>query len=188
MGKYVKTIVAKDKMKGTFKNREIWHTNFLSLLAEIIQPINYLELGVGAGANVNEVKWHVKEITVGVDNNEKAFIKGMKHGYYGDTDDFFKEKPFGDIKYDLIFIDANHNINFVKRDFYNSLKVLSDRGIIALHDTYPLNKKMTKDEHCGKGYLFIKELVNDRKDLEVFTIPVHPGLTLVRVSKYEDYE
>ena len=36
--------------------------------------------------------------------------------------------------YDLIFIDANHTYDFVKKDFYNYEPFLSEGGVIAFHD------------------------------------------------------
>ena len=38
--------------------------------------------------------------------------------------------------YDLIFIDANHAYEFVKKDFENALKMISPNGIIAMHDIF----------------------------------------------------
>lgn len=36
--------------------------------------------------------------------------------------------------YDLIFIDANHTYEYVKKDFYNYKPFLSKKGVIAFHD------------------------------------------------------
>lgn len=36
--------------------------------------------------------------------------------------------------YDLVFIDGNHSYEFVKQDFYNSLTMLNEGGVIAFHD------------------------------------------------------
>ncbi len=36
--------------------------------------------------------------------------------------------------YDLIFIDANHNYEYAKKDFYNYKPFLSEKGIIGFHD------------------------------------------------------
>ena len=37
-------------------------------------------------------------------------------------------------KYDFIFIDANHNYEYVKQDFYNYKQFLNEGGAIGLHD------------------------------------------------------
>ena len=36
--------------------------------------------------------------------------------------------------YDLIFIDANHTYEYVKKDFENYIKLLNPGGVLALHD------------------------------------------------------
>ena len=36
--------------------------------------------------------------------------------------------------YDLILIDANHEYEYVKKDFYNYIKFLAPKGIILMHD------------------------------------------------------
>ena len=36
--------------------------------------------------------------------------------------------------YDLIFIDANHNYEYVKKDFNNYKQFLSEKGVIGFHD------------------------------------------------------
>ena len=36
--------------------------------------------------------------------------------------------------YDLIFIDANHTYEYVKKDFENYIKLLNPGGVVALHD------------------------------------------------------
>lgn len=37
-------------------------------------------------------------------------------------------------KYDLIFIDANHTYEYVKKDFHNYKRFLNEGGVIAFHD------------------------------------------------------
>ena len=37
-------------------------------------------------------------------------------------------------RYDLIFIDGNHNYEYVKKDFDNYRRFLNNNGVIALHD------------------------------------------------------
>mgnify|MGYP001250354820 CR=1 FL=1 len=38
--------------------------------------------------------------------------------------------------YDLIFIDANHAYEFVRKDFENAVTMISPHGIIAMHDIF----------------------------------------------------
>ena len=55
------------------------------------------------------------------------------------TDEFFMQNMLG---YDIIFIDANHEDEFVWRDIQNSLNCLNWNGAIVCHDCNP-----KKEEH-----------------------------------------
>jgi len=68
----------------------------------------------------------------------------------------------------------------VKEDFNNYIKLLSDHGIMCLHDSYPKNEKYTEPGYCGDGYKAIFELSKNTDEYEMVTIPIHPGLTVVR--------
>jgi hypothetical protein len=57
---------------------------------------------------------------------------------------------------------------------------MNDHGIIAIHDTHPKNEKYTTSGYCGDGYKFIEEIGGNTSEFEIMTIPVHPGITLVR--------
>lgn len=46
-------------------------------------------------------------------------------------------------RFDLIFIDGLHTAEQVKKDFENSLKILSPNGFIVLHDCNPLKEEHT---------------------------------------------
>lgn len=70
-------------------------------------------------------------------------------------------------KYDLIFVDANHTYEYVKKDFYNYKQFLNDGGVIGFHDIdcpdWPaINKfwnelkktgKYVQQEFVCRGYL-----------------------------------
>lgn len=81
-------------------------------------------------------------------------------------------------KFGLIFIDGDHRKDQVIRDVYNSLKVLEDGGMIALHDTYPPTPADTEENLCGTAY---KAAISLRStgNFEMFTFPVTYGLTLL---------
>ena len=51
---------------------------------------------------------------------------------YGDSSIFDFSGYFG--KMDIVFIDGNHSMDFVKKDTESALKMLSDRGVIVWHD------------------------------------------------------
>ena len=94
------------------------------------------------------------------------------------TDDFFKhfsEKP------DVIFIDADHSFESVKKDFDNSIKILNKGGIIFLHDTDPDTYTYLNELHCSDCYKIVDWIKNNYKDLDIITLPLDgAGLSIVR--------
>lgn len=94
-------------------------------------------------------------------NFDKIKCGGLKHGvdpaldsemntivgFAGDkgftSDEFFSAMPEMHPIYDLIFIDGLHHADQVKRDFENSLRCLSDKGFIVIHDVLPENEQGT---------------------------------------------
>jgi hypothetical protein len=103
-----------------------------------------------------------------------------------------------DIKIDYLHIDAGHSYENVKEDFDLYSQILSENGIISIHDTdsrYADNYIVTNeikdrgDHDDWSGPIqFVKEL-KDRKDWEVFNLfnfgiiknkPSSTGLTLIR--------
>lgn len=88
---------------------------------------SYLEIGMGDGKNFKDIKSLYK---IGVDPDENAI--GATHKMT--SDDFFANN---DLLYDLIFIDGLHEHEQVIRDINNSLKFLSEDGLIVVHDCLP---------------------------------------------------
>ena len=103
-----------------------------------------------------------------------------------------------DIKIDYLHIDAGHSYENVKEDFDLYSQILSENGIISIHDTdskYADNYIVTNeikdrgDHDDWSGPIqFVKEL-KDSKDWEVFNLfnfgiiknkPSSTGLTLIR--------
>jgi hypothetical protein len=120
---------------------------------------SYLELGVSSG----DCCWKLVESKnkTGVDSNPNLNIPGV---ICSTTDDFFKTLN-EDVKFDLIFIDAYHEKNQVFRDFSNSIKHLTENGIVILHDIYPLSESNTSIETSnGNVYEFWIELVDNYEE------------------------
>ena len=63
-------------------------------------------------------------------------------------------------KLDNYYEQPLNNKDSVKKDFFNSLKNLSDDGIVVFHDVYPLGKDEIKPTACGTAYAFWISLVN----------------------------
>lgn len=152
------------------------YSNIIKWLVELTNCQSYLELGVEYGTNIIEIKNLVK-ICVGVDINVVDIIdKGIIDFYQMKTDDFFNKN---NQKFDIIFIDANHNFEQVKKDFNNSLKILNKYGIIILHDTDPMIEELLKPEYCDDSYKIV-DYISTKKDLNIITFPIQEtGMTFV---------
>ena len=94
------------------------------------------------------------------------------------SDDFFRTD---DRTWDCIFVDGDHMRPQATRDTVNAMRVLNDDGLLFLHDTYPPNDLDQTVGHmvCGDVYKTYFALA-ERTDLEVVTLPLWCGLTIVR--------
>jgi hypothetical protein len=104
-----------------------------------------------------------------------------------------------DIKIDLLFIDGDHSYKGVKKDFELYSTILSDNGIIIIHDTDSeyektliVSEDAKKDHHRFDGpSKFIKELEknNDYNLINLFnfhifsTKPTSSGITIINKKK-----
>ncbi len=149
----------------------------ISKVASIIDPQRYLEIGCDSGIVLKASSCPHK---VGVDPGRGGTIRTTSDAFFaGNTDQF-----------DLVFIDGLHEYEQVKRDIYNSLKVLSGNGAILLHDCLPLSyQAQTVPSIAGHGdwngdvWKAIAEVKQDPDvDLRVITVDHGVGLLLPRAN------
>ncbi len=166
----------------------VGHFNIILEIVRLTGCNKYLELGVYNGLNVSKIH-EICKYCVGVDieNNLKYNNFIFKHKT---TDEFFSENKE---TFDIIFIDADHNFESVKKDFINSLKVLNIHGIIFLHDTDPISKEYIQPRFCGDSYKMIDWINENYDEFNTLTLPVtEAGLTIVnrkddrRLNNYID--
>jgi len=118
----------------------------------------------------------------------QVIIETSERAYY----DYFVRQ---DIKIDYLHIDGDHSYEGVKKDFELYSKIMSENGIITIHDTdqkyhntflVPDNQKENFDTFDGPAK-FIKELENNTewnlvnlKNFRMFgTKPTTTGLTIL---------
>jgi len=89
---------------------------------------SYLEIGCNRNKVFKEIPIKDK---VGVDPN-----RGGTHRMT--SDEFFAGN---ERKFDLVFIDGLHHADQVLRDIDNTLKVLTDKGVVVLHDCNPATEE-----------------------------------------------
>lgn len=138
----------------------------------------YLELGLGTGKPFRSIQTEHK---ISVDINGQAdFNEG--------TDKFFE--TYKGEKFDVIFIDANHEAKFVARDFNNSLNLIKDEGIIFLHDLFPPDERHCRPESCGDGYKILNYFIENGYDyysiLEDFGLTA--VFTFVEIEEYSEVD
>lgn len=151
-------------------NEKFNSTNYSELIKCICALTNaksYLELGVSLGFSLFNVSKVVDKV-VGVDMVDDRKFKCGEF-YQMTTDKFFENNTD---KFDIIFIDANHDIDFVTKDFENSLKFLNPNGIIILDDTDPMEKHLVQPSRCGNSYLIKDYIRQNHYELDIISLPI----------------
>lgn len=138
-----------------------------------IEECSYLELGVHNNKNFNAINAKEKH---SVDLNGRAIFTGT-------TDDYFAQLD-SSTKFDIIFIDANHDYDFVLRDFNNSV----DRANkwILLHDMIPPNLEYTSTDKCSDSFKILYFLLKETL-FEIYPMDNNYGFTLIRVPVNKIY-
>tara|TARA_R110002167_G_scaffold364861_2_gene588006 strand:- start:701 stop:1267 length:567 start_codon:yes stop_codon:yes gene_type:complete len=156
------------------------HTGFLDFLGSWIKPECYLELGVRTGVNFQTIAKHCKK-AIGVDSQPSPFELNDNMEYHTMyTDDYFNNLD-KDVKFDCVFIDADHSYKQSLKDFMNVKDRVIEDGFIFFHDTYPFNESLMVPWICNDVYktaLYIKENLID--EFEILTLPFNPGVTIVK--------
>lgn len=155
------------------------HSDFIGILASIYKPNTYVELGLYEGETFRKVVQHTKK-AYGIDLKQNPFLDSMKNSnvniHYTTTDSFFENFKEG---IDMAFIDADHCLESVKKDFNNVLKLLNPGGIILLHDTDPDSDFYIQPGYCGDSYKIV-DIFEKNDDINIITLPVtNAGLSMV---------
>ncbi len=169
---------------------------------------NYLEIGVFNGHIFFRIKSNFK---IAVDPEfrfDKLRIFGktllnphnVHNKYYSKTSDAFfaedapellKDKPLH-----IALIDGMHEYDYALRDVENTLKYLSDDGVIIMHDCNPLTKQAASsfqewkdrefaDTWNGDVWKVILHMQSVRDDVNAFTIDCDHGLGIITKRKSE---
>lgn len=179
MFKIIRTFISGSKL--SYGN---WHVKLLTLLAKILKPECYVELGIYHAEVVNKLIPHCEKIyAVDINNESSAFIKKSKkvHFHNVSSELFLDFVIINDIAIDMLFIDADHSFEAVLKDFYGYWPYIKPNGLVLLHDSFPESELHINDGYSGTCYKAIQEIKRNRtNDIEIITIPYPPGLTIVR--------
>lgn len=149
-------------------------------VAKTVPDARYLELGVFKARCLNRVAPMFKEAVAVDANDREMYIKVPCVFHHSTTDDYF-DGIYDGRKFDLIFIDANHDFNFAMRDFKNAYDAINDNGLILMHDTYPPSKRHFHG--CQNAYLVPAWIKEQMLDGEFVTLPFYYGITIFRKCK-----
>jgi hypothetical protein len=158
------------------------HPNLIAYFCKWWKPEVYLEYGLSSCLTTKAVAPFCKRI-IGVDVNHHPAMDTIPNLEFHrmKTSEF---KPILDklgVKLDVVFIDAWHESETVFQDFQDVFPHVAENGLIFMHDTYPCFPKYVAENYCWDAWKaphLIKQMYGDQ--CEVLTIPVQPGLTMVK--------
>ncbi len=127
----------------------------------------YLELGVDRNATFKAINSKDKE---SVDMRQEC-----NPTYCMTTAEFFQQN---EKRYDIVFIDANHDIDFVVHDYIWSRKIANK--LIVMHDMYPPSEELTHTSRCSDSYKFLAYWHS--KGYDYTTLNADYGLTFLLPS------
>lgn len=179
--------MSKISILGFFSNRGFllpnersWHAGFIGNLAKALRPKSYLEVGVYKGETFRKVSaWATHSVGVDINPEVVKSIGRIRNSTFctGSLEKVLPQlrefEPF-----DLVFIDADHSKESVLLDFRYARDLLSTKGLVLLHDTWPKSLEFSQPELCGDAWQAVSELRVTHPDWSFVTIPAHPGLTL----------
>ncbi len=163
------------------KSTKALSTCYSGIIASIVEGCgfeSYLELGIYDGCTINGVaeKCGALQHLYAVDiKNPIRRLHQKVQFIRSSTDAFFKENR---LKFDCIFIDADHEFYQARKDFFSAIEVLNDDGVIFLHDTYPPSVEYAVPGYCGDVYKLYQELQSS--GYEIINLPLYNGLAILR--------
>ena len=154
------------------------HEAFVQYIGANIKPNIYLELGVGEGDTFKMIAPHVSR-AIAVDIKIPDCLEDYET-YEMESSEFFGDGWFKG-EADLIFIDADQTYAGVRKDLMRSLEIISEDGVIIMHNTDPISDKDMDSE----AYKLVDEIEEGKiEDVNVITLPVgEAGLSLISKKK-----
>jgi hypothetical protein len=143
--------------------------NIINLIKDI-EKKHYLELGIADNTNFNGILCKDKK---SVDINGRATFTGTTDSFFAGLNDT--------TSFDVIFIDANHDYDYVLRDFNNCIKHCKEW--LVLHDMIPPKLSDTAHTGCSDSYKLLHFLLKERPEIQIFSLedPIYYGLTFVKM-------
>lgn len=158
------------------------HSQVINYLIQRLGFGHYLEIGVHRPqGNFDLIRCKYK---MGVDPNGRAMFTGTSDQYFAENKQ----------KFDITFLDGDHEYIQCKRDLANSLACLNENGIILIHDTYPQDELFAcsprnglRGRWNGDIYKLLFDLHQMNVDFRTIDFDGN-GLTIVRVGNDDLYK
>lgn len=138
-----------------------------------IEKYSYLELGINDNNNFNAINCKNK---FSVDINSNAMFTGT-------TDEYFEQLSLNK-KFDIIFIDANHNYDYVLKDFNNAIDHANKW--ILIHDMIPPSADFTAEYRCSDSYKLLYYF-HKEENFELYSTIENYGLTFIKLPAKKVY-
>lgn len=166
------------------------YTDVLSKLHDKLKPDWYLEVGTFTGKSLSlaqcntiavDPEFKLRYPAINATGKQMFFFQQSSDDFF--AGDFLKKNK---ISVDLAFLDGMHLFEYLLRDFIETEKVMSKKGVIALHDCCPTTEYMAtrefhKGDWTGDVWKTLQILQLYRPDLKIDVTTAHPtGLVLIR--------
>lgn len=158
------------------------HPQFIANIAKWYHPNLFVEYGTGNGDATRIYAPFCKKI-YGVDLNRNLQFNIPNLTFFKLSTRDFKTLVLDGLTepIEMAFIDADHKAEVAFQDFEDLFPHMIENGMIFMHDTFPCEQKWADPIFSGDSWrvpAMIKEKYSTVCD--VLTIPVQPGLTVVR--------
>jgi len=162
----------------------------LHWIHQSLRPATYAEIGVHSGFSLAALQPHT--LAVGIDpepRGQDRWSPGCRIFPLTSTEFFANHdlrRILGGKPLDLALIDGLHLFEQALEDFCNLERYIAPGGLIAIHDTMPLDRRTssrsrTTEFHTGDVWKIVPFLRRLRPELDMVTVTAAPtGLTLVR--------
>jgi len=154
-----------------------------------LRPITYVEIGVHSGKSLALAR--PDTFAIGIDPSpqpgdsfaDSRIIRLTSSGFFRRYD---LRQLLGGKAVDFALVDGLHLFEQAIEDLCNLERYIAPGGMIAVHDTIPLNRETsarvrTTEFYTGDVWKMVPYLCQHRPDLEIVTVLTAPtGLTLIR--------
>lgn len=165
------------------------YQDWLGHLQAALKPAFYVEIGIETGTSLQLARAPTRAIGIDPHPQIEGIAWSASTSIHGVTSAQFFADPAltADIAgpVELAFIDGDHRFEAVLQDLAELERFMAPDGIIAIHDTWPLDELTSGRSHetgfySGDGWKIVPCLKAVRPDLQIKTLATAPtGLTLI---------